>query len=68
MYPAQRRYPPEPKERAVRMVREATKQSGESFGVIIRVARQLGNAGGIAAQLGQTGRDRRWSAARDQHR
>ncbi|MEV4748930.1 transposase [Streptosporangium sp. NPDC049248] len=41
-HPAQRRYPPESKERAVRMVRESTEQSGESFGVITRVARQLG--------------------------
>lgn len=41
-HPAQRRYPPELKERAVRMVQEATAQSGESFGVITRVARQLG--------------------------
>ncbi|TDD27333.1 IS3 family transposase [Nonomuraea terrae] len=41
-HPAQRRYPPELKERAVRMVQEAVEQSGESFGVITRVARQLG--------------------------
>ncbi|MGC5016873.1 IS3 family transposase [Streptosporangium sp. DT93] len=41
-HPAQRRYPSELKERAVRMVQEATAQSGESFGVITRVARQLG--------------------------
>ena len=37
-----RRYPPELKERAVRMVREATAESGERFGVVTRVARQLG--------------------------
>ena len=41
-HPAQRRYPPELKERAVRMVQAAVEQSGESFGVITRVARQLG--------------------------
>ncbi|WP_416348928.1 IS3 family transposase [Microbispora triticiradicis] len=41
-HPAQRRYPPELKDRAVRMVQEAVEQSGESFGVITRVARQLG--------------------------
>ncbi|MFC4592564.1 IS3 family transposase [Sphaerisporangium corydalis] len=41
-HPAQRRYPPELKERGVRMVRETIEQSGESFGVITRVARQLG--------------------------
>ncbi|MEU4541418.1 transposase [Streptosporangium sp. NPDC023825] len=41
-HPARRRCPPELKERAVPMVQEATEQSGESFGVITRVARQLG--------------------------
>ena len=41
-HPSGRRYPPELKERAVRMVREATAESGERFGVVTRVARQLG--------------------------
>ena len=42
-HPAQRRYPPELRERAVRMVREQiAEQGGERFGVITRVARQLG--------------------------
>jgi transposase len=41
-HPSGRRYPPELKERAVRMVREAITESGERFGVITRVARQLG--------------------------
>jgi transposase len=42
-HPAQKRYPPELRERAVRMVAEATEaQGGERFGVITRVARQLG--------------------------
>jgi transposase len=41
-HPAQKRYPPELKERAVRMVSETIEQSGESFGVIGRIARQLG--------------------------
>jgi transposase len=41
-HPAQRRYPPELRERAVRMVQEAIEQTGERFGVITRVARQLG--------------------------
>jgi transposase len=41
-HPSQRRYPPELRERAVRMVREATTGGGESFGVVTRVARQLG--------------------------
>ena len=40
---AQRRYPPELRERAVRMVHEQiAEQGGERFGVITRVARQLG--------------------------
>ncbi len=42
-HPAQKRYPPELRERAVRMVAEAIDhQGGERFGVITRVARQLG--------------------------
>ena len=41
-HPSQRRYPPEIRERAVRMVREAIAEGGESFGVVTRVARQLG--------------------------
>ena len=41
-HPSQRRYPPELKQRAVRMVHEAIQRSGESHGVITRVARQLG--------------------------
>ena len=41
-HPSQRRYPGELRERAVRMVREATVEGGESFGVVTRVARQLG--------------------------
>jgi transposase-like protein len=39
----QRRYPPELRERAVRMVREAIAQAGgERHGVVTRVAIQLG--------------------------
>lgn len=42
-HPAQRRYPPELRERAVRMVhQQIAEQGGERFGVITRVARQLG--------------------------
>src|SRR5918911_704154 len=42
-HPAQKRYPPELRERAVRMVAEAIEaQGGERFGVVTRVARQLG--------------------------
>lgn len=40
--PTQQRYPPELRERAVRMVREAIKESGRSHGVVTRVAVQLG--------------------------
>jgi transposase len=36
-----RRYPPELRARAVRMVWEVMEQSGEPFGVITRIARQL---------------------------
>ena len=42
-HPTQRRYPPELRERAVRVVREQiAERGGERFGVITRVARQLG--------------------------
>jgi transposase len=37
-----RRYPPEMRERAVRMVREAIAESGERQGAVTRVATQLG--------------------------
>jgi transposase len=40
--PFQRRYPPEMRERAVRMVREAMADSGERQGAVTRIARQLG--------------------------
>jgi transposase len=39
---SQKRYPPELRERAVRMVLETIEQTGERFGAITRVARQLG--------------------------
>ena|SRR5438067_1360209 len=38
----QKRYPPELKERAVRMVLESIEQNGERHGVVTRIARQLG--------------------------
>ena len=41
-HPSQKRYPPELRERAVRMVLETIEQTGERFGVITRVAHQLG--------------------------
>src|ERR687885_1734157 len=40
--PFQRRYPPEMRERAVRMVHEAIAESGERVGAVTRVAKQLG--------------------------
>jgi transposase len=40
--PFQRRYPPELRERAVRLVHEAIAESGERVGAVSRVARQLG--------------------------
>ena len=39
---SQKRYPPELRERAVRMVTETIEQTGERFGAITRIARQLG--------------------------
>ena len=41
-HPSSRRYPPEMKERAVRMVEQTIAESGERWGVVSRVARQLG--------------------------
>ena len=40
--PAPRKYPPEMRERAVRMVHETIEQRGERFGVVTEVARKLG--------------------------
>jgi transposase len=40
--PFQRKYPPELRERAVRMVLEQVEQRGERFGTVTRVAKQLG--------------------------
>ena len=42
-HPSTKRYPPELKERAVRMVQETIEQNnGEQFGAVSRVARHLG--------------------------
>jgi transposase-like protein len=41
-HPSQRRYPPELRDRAVRMVLETFEQTGTRAGVITRIARQLG--------------------------
>jgi transposase len=40
--PVQRRYPPELKERAIRLVAETASEQGERHGAVGRVARQLG--------------------------
>jgi transposase len=40
--PSSKRYPPEMRERAVRMVQHSIEESGERWGVVSRVARQLG--------------------------
>jgi transposase len=40
--PPSRKYPPELRERAVRMVHETIEQRGERFGVVTEVARKLG--------------------------
>jgi transposase len=39
---SQRRYPPELKERAVRLVFETIEREGKELGVVTRIARQLG--------------------------
>ena len=41
-HPSQKRYPPELRDRAVRMVLETMEQPGQRVGVITRIARQLG--------------------------
>src|SRR5450759_1574550 len=41
-HPTQRRYPPELRERAVRLVREVATEQGERHGAVTRVAKSLG--------------------------
>src|SRR6266516_3186995 len=41
-HPSSKRYPPEVRDRAVKLVLDAYEQSGERFGVVSRIARQLG--------------------------
>ena len=41
-HPTSRRYPPEIRQRAVRMVQETIEHNGNDQGVVSRVARQLG--------------------------
>jgi transposase len=40
--PQSRPYPPEFKDRAIRLVRETIENEGSSYGVTVRIARQLG--------------------------
>lgn len=40
-HPSSRRYPPEVKDRAVRLVFEAVEATGDRFGHVTRIARQL---------------------------
>lgn len=42
--PARRAYPPELRARALRLVADTVEQEGSSFGVVVRIARQLGIA------------------------
>ena len=58
-HPSQRRYPPELKERAVRLVHERIAETGERQGAVTRVARQLGIGDESLRTLGPPGRDRR---------
>jgi transposase len=57
-HPSQKRYPPELRERAVRMVLETIEQTGERFGVITRVA-PARRGDRVAQVLGAAGRGRR---------
>jgi transposase len=41
-HPSSKRYPAEMRERAVRMVQQSIEETGERWGVVSRVARQLG--------------------------
>jgi transposase len=40
-HPSSRRYPPEVKQRAIRLVATTIEQQGERYGVVSRIARQL---------------------------
>ena len=42
--PRSRPYPPELRSRALRLVQETIEQEGSSYGVVVRVSRQLGIA------------------------
>ena len=64
---AQKKYPDELRERAVRMLFEVREREGKGHGELARVARRLGSSGG-AAVLGEAGGNRRRVAARDHDR
>src|SRR3982750_1785948 len=56
--PFQRRYPPEMRERAVRMVRDAIAESGERVGAVTRSGAPARRWPRVIAQLGQAARHR----------
>ena len=58
--PTTRRYSPEFKERAVRMVRQLRKETGEKKGTIGRVADQVGVRCRVVAYVGEASGGRRW--------
>ena len=61
---AQRKYPDELRERAVKMVFEIRERDGKGHEELARVARQLGVHPKAAAFLGKAGGNRRRHAAR----
>ena len=64
---AQKKYPDELRERAVRMLFEVREREGKGHGELARVARQLG-VHPEALVLGEAGGNRRRVAARDHDR
>ena len=63
------KYPPEVRERAVRMVVESKGEYPSEFAAIRSIAAQAGDRlAGDAAQVGPSGRDRRRAAAGGDHR
>jgi transposase-like protein len=54
-HPSQRRYPPELRERAIRMVQETIEQTGERFGVITPGGPPARHRQRVAAHLGAAG-------------